>query len=1209
VGAEEAKVIKVGVYKGRFGANNIVSALNEAGGFKAERFDKLQNVTDLKTKKTTLLKDTLLKYDLVVIPHSGYNFGAGAVKDRGPQKNRDILGAYVSCGHGLLMCHYGVGGYRCVPEAFPEVGKNFHRMNENIFVVKDKKHPAMQGLPGRFKHAYYDQTLMEVGPRGRVLAENKAGFPTIIAGTLGLGRMVLTGSIVGFSGDPLSVAPFGDEKQFLINAAKWLGSAPKRDPEKFEDWRQLCDERLENWMTWREVEYQIDQLRFNFVTTWDVIGWDMESLVERKKLSRRKYRALQADINATREQFDTRLNEVVEGNRDTKAQLDEMSFGRPSSRTIGTMRITRQRKRDEFMRKVGYIQALKPWLIDPVKEKVDAVKEKAGPPKPNIKAPTWLQDEFFRTIMFTGYWSAKSEYVMKAYKAAGANAIHCYGSTYQPVWDAMKKEGYLLPLIRQTGAGYDYFNLENDLKRRLGEAAQMDDCPSFVGFEMDEPVARVPVNEQSLTFLRGRLKRELTPEQFKTVDEAWEGIEGCYKITDQALANTKKAGASEPLAAKLAGLEGRIFRDTKELDAELLELTSREVLYGHKDLILERATVKVPSGAKSAADALKNLLTPQQLKLLGDKLEGLRAIYLIRESALESMKKGGLPEELATKLAKLKDRPYRARGGKRGFDAAVASVISHAKFQGLRDSILAYAVIHPPGKVTNPAEQILWVEWQECHHESMSKYMQALDTALAKKRPNVGIYPVLQQWLPDLPQRAGLRLNSSVLRGCSTDIYNTGNYETAFQLDLLRADAKGNTGLCAGTCYENSPHSYERDICIPLAHGTGIWVWNWFYQAPYRHPRFWWKWAGWLDYTWRPGMWDATVRTFKKIERIEPYLVKTGSPSRIVLLYSERTGIVDSYLDREKRVYAHEISQYFYNNMGWYHALSQSHVQVDVLYADSLTAERLAPYATAIVVDGRALREKTITILREWVRAGGSLVATPQTSLTDAWGNQRAEKTYALGDLFGVKFVEEKGGAKSLTIDVPDPILGDLKPGSAVTYDAQRTYDKVEPTTGKVTAKFDTGDPALIVKSAGKGRSIFLAARKIGMAYEGAKYAGETKNHFKDYFPGVRELITNVVVQSLKAAGQELPFTATCDKNVEVAARTQQNRLIVHLTNYTYRTPITGAGVQVRVPANEELRVFYPVDGAEVGHTIDEGAVTFTVRDFDVHEAVVVEWK
>lgn len=1100
--AGEAKVIAVGVYKGSLGADNIVKALNEAEGFQAERFDKKD---DLKNK------ELLLKYDVIVIPHSGYNWLAGAVYDRGRNKNRDVLGAYVSCGHGLLMCHYGIGGYRCVPEAFPEVGKNFHRMNENVFIVKNQKHPVMQGLPDRFMHAYYDQTLLEVGPRGTVLAENKAGFPTIVGGTLGNGRIVMTGSLLGFSGDATRAAPFGAEKQFLYNAVRWLGTARKRDTERFEDWRELCDARLQSWMLWREVGYWVDQIHYEVSTAVDVAGWDLESLLEREKLPEKQVRALQEELKRIRDRYDPLLAELIQQNDEAKAELDKMSFGRPEKRTIDRIRATQRSKRDLFMRKIGQIQAQKPWLVDPLQQRIDGLKYRAGPPEANVKPPTWLQDEFFRTIMFTGYWSGKAEFVMKAYRAAGANAMHCYGGSFQAVVNAMKKDGHILPLIRQTSAGYNYFDLENDLEGRLAQAAKMDDCPSFIGFQMDEPVARVGASEQSLAYFRAQLKKHLTREQLKAAAKKWDGMEGCYRITPQGIQNMTKA------------------------------------------------------------------------------------------------RRGKLPAEVAEKLGSVKDRVYATT---EKFEAAVMKAISREELDAHKGTILGYCAISPPAKITCPIERVLWVEWQELLQDTMSKYMEAFDKALAEKRPNLAVYPVLQQWLPEVPQRAALRLNSSVLRGCSTDIYNTGNYETALQLDLLRADAKGNTGLCAGTCYENSPHSFERDICIPLAHGTGIWVWNWFYQAPYRIPMMWTKWKGWLDYTWRPGMWDATVRTFQKMKKLEPYLVKTGSPSKIALLYSERTGIVDSYLDREKRVYGHEISQYFYNNMGWYHALAQSHVQVDPRYTDSLTAERLQPYAVALLVDARALREETVGTIRQWVQSGGILIATSQTSLTDEWGNERPEKTYALGDLFGVKFVEETTGAKAIQIAAGDALLGDLKPEATVTYDARRQYDKVQPTTGKVVAKFDTGDPAVVVNATGKGRTLLIAARKIGMAYEGAMYAGETKNHFKDYFPGVRELMTNVVVNGLAAAGHAPPGIASCDKNVEAIVRTQPKRYIVHLTNYTYRTPVSGASVQVSVPGGKVSKVFYPSDGVLVDHDEEElGTIEFRVRDFDVHEAVVVEWE
>jgi hypothetical protein len=38
------------------------------------------------------------------------------------------------------------------------------------------------------------------------------------------------------------------------------------------------------------------------------------------------------------------------------------------------------------------------------------------------------------------------------------------------------------------------------------------------------------------------------------------------------------------------------------------------------------------------------------------------------------------------------------------------------------------------------------------------------------------------------------------------------------------------------------------------------------------------------------------------------------------------------------------------------------------------------------------------------------------------------------------------------------------------------------------------------------------------------------------------------------------------------------------------------------------VRVFYPDDGEEVKYSLHGNGVTFRVRDFEVHEAVVVEF-
>ncbi len=153
---------------------------------------------------------------------------------------RETLRQWVAEGHGVMLLHDAVG-YRKHSVLFPEiargVGNPFNRETgygtECIVTIQ---HPAVRGFepPALVEHAYYDQVVMERGPEGVVLAREAivldaelrgGGEPVIVAGTLGKGRVVANGLLVGFDETVKPKAPKGAEQKLLIGLVQWLAGA------------------------------------------------------------------------------------------------------------------------------------------------------------------------------------------------------------------------------------------------------------------------------------------------------------------------------------------------------------------------------------------------------------------------------------------------------------------------------------------------------------------------------------------------------------------------------------------------------------------------------------------------------------------------------------------------------------------------------------------------------------------------------------------------------------------------------------------------------------------------------------------------------------------------------------------------------------------------------------------------------------------------
>jgi len=68
--------------------------------------------------------------------------------------------------------------------------------------------------------------------------------------------------------------------------------------------------------------------------------------------------------------------------------------------------------------------------------------------------------------------------------------------------------------------------------------------------------------------------------------------------------------------------------------------------------------------------------------------------------------------------------------------------------------------------------------------------------------------------------------------------------------------------------------------------------------------------------------------------------------------------------------------------------------------------------------------------------------------------------------------------------------------------------------------------------------------------------------------------------------------------------------MMVHLLDYDPKSAVVkGAGMTVHPPEGKSVkRIFYPDTGTDVKFIAAEGGVAANLRDFDVHDMVVVEW-
>jgi len=537
--------------------------------------------------------------------------------------------------------------------------------------------------------------------------------------------------------------------------------------------------------------------------------------------------------------------------------------------------------------------------------------------------------------------------------------------------------------------------------------------------------------------------------------------------------------------------------------------------------------------------------------------------------------------------------------------------------------------VTPPPTVASPRHQVLWMEWQLFAIDAMRNFFDHVESFCQERR--LGLYPIIVGCPPTRPQHASFAALPAVTSTLAQGSYGSSSLSLTFLLELLRANACGRTFLCAGSGFAcPTARAHERELSLALPHSDGVWVWCWIHQQRYYvHETF-----------SKPGQWEATQRVFRKMARAEPYLVNTTSSAQTALVYSERTGIADSY--------GHDYGftqPYYLNQLGWYWAMLSSHRQCDAVLAEGMTPERVSRYRVLLLADARALTPEQIDLFRDWVEAGGTLIATANTSLDDEWG--REQNDYALADLFGVRYRQTGRGEKGFRLVRR---VGPLRAGTAVAYNPDLPYAVVEPLVGdgpggtakstgaEVLARWENGSPAATRFRYGRGRTVFLSAQQLGLCTAGKPSVTERPGPF---LPGVAAFLEALVGLAVREPVQ----ADHCPPEVEVALRLQPGRRIIHLINHGEGSPVRGVRLTLdrraggrgpraggRGPEStgpplsesrktkiaklkspiaspgERGRAFYPADGTPVRlSAADRRSLKWSVRAFTVHEMIVVE--
>lgn len=149
-----------------------------------------------------------------------------------------------------------------------------------------------------------------------------------------------------------------------------------------------------------------------------------------------------------------------------------------------------------------------------------------------------------------------------------------------------------------------------------------------------------------------------------------------------------------------------------------------------------------------------------------------------------------------------------------------------------------------------------------------------------------------------------------------------------------------------------------------------------------------------------------------------------------------------------------------------YIALKSSQIPVDVIIEEDLNPNDLMRY-DCVILGGFNLAKSHMLELSKWVETGGLLIGTGGAAMYDIYNDPLQESVNVFGARQRQTGAKEKASTSRVVIQASDFFPdADFAP-TGLTF-------RLEPTTGKILAKYSGGECAATINTLGKGKAILL---------------------------------------------------------------------------------------------------------------------------------------
>lgn len=305
---------------------------------------------------------------------------------------------------------------------------------------------------------------------------------------------------------------------------------------------------------------------------------------------------------------------------------------------------------------------------------------------------------------------------------------------------------------------------------------------------------------------------------------------------------------------------------------------------------------------------------------------------------------------------------------------------------------------------------------------------------------------------------------------------------------------------------------------------------------------------------------------------------------------------------------------------GCYQALTEARLTFVLLDDRELDQAVIGRYKTIFLPNIAAMSDSQCASIRNYVAAGGAIVATGETSLYDEMGAER--KNFGLADLFGCDYagkIDRKLDNSYISINGPNPITVGLDDTSRISGGSRlvhvtphagqdrpplrliRSYPEL-PAEAAYPREPTSDVPMVYARAFGKGRVVYFPFNLDQVFWEDA-----VRDHLY--------LLRNAVVW---ATGEVQPMTVEGAGLIDVSYWQQENSLAAHLVNlnnpatmkgFVHETvPIGPFVVNLELPTGKRARQVRLLEAEQVAKFMREGnRLIVEVPRLRMHEVIAVD--